>query len=117
MFEPGQRRRRVENQTGLAALVPYQREGAINVPARLRVKRNVRRARLREIGDDAIDRFDHQVNVDRCFDAVVAQRVANKRPDRQVRHEMVVHDVEMHDLRAGIEHGFDVFTQPREVSR
>ena len=85
------------------------------MPARFRMKCYVRRAGFREIGDDAIDRFDHQVDVDRRLDAVVSKRFADERTDRQVRHEVIVHDIEMHDFCACIEYGFYVFTEPREV--
>jgi len=77
--------------------------------------RYVRRAGFRKVGEDAIDRLDHQVDVDWRADAVVAQRFANKRTDRQVRHEVIVHDIEMHDIRTCFENRFDVFAQPREV--
>jgi hypothetical protein len=115
VLQPIERRRGVEYQSGLAALIPYQAQRAVDVPARFRVKSNVRGTRPGEIGDDAIDRLDHQVDVDRRIDAVVAERLADERTDRQVRHEMIVHDVEMHDFRAGIEHVSDVLAEPGEV--
>jgi hypothetical protein len=30
---------------------------------------------------------------------------------------VVVHDIEMHDVSAGIQYSFDVFTEARKVSR
>ncbi len=46
---------------------------------------------------------------------MIAQGLANHRADRQVRHEMVVHDIEMHDVCAGVEHGIDFVPQSREI--
>ncbi len=83
--------------------------------ARLGVKGDVRGASFGEIGDDPVDGLDHQVHVDGRLDAVVAQRLANERPDRQVGDEMVVHHVEVHDIGAGRQHGPHVVTEASKV--
>ncbi|MNW19736.1 hypothetical protein D3C71_2198560 [compost metagenome] len=54
-----------------------------------------------KIRHNAIDRFHHQVNVNRGGDAVVTQRFQNHRADGQVRHVVIVHDVEMDHIRTG----------------
>jgi hypothetical protein len=55
------------------------------------------------------------VYVDRRLDAMLAQGLAHQRADSQVGHVMVVHDVEMHDIRACGEHVIDFFAEPREI--
>ena len=81
------------------------------------MERNVARPRLREVWNDAINGFDHEVNVDRGFNAVAAKCIANHWADGQVRYEVIVHHVEVHDIRPGIENGFDVLTQSGEIGR
>ncbi len=115
MLQPAQRRSGIEDQPGFAALVSYQTQRAIDVPARFRVEGYVGGARFREIGDDAIDRLDHQVDVDRRLDAIFAKRFADERTDRQIRHEVIVHDIEMHDIRACIQNGLYILAEPRKV--
>ena len=68
-------------------------------------------------GNDAIDRLDHEMHVDRRRHAVLAQRFADERADREVRDVVVVHDVEMDEVRAGRNDGVDFFAEPREVGR
>ena len=85
--------------------------------ARLGVKRNVACAGLCKVRDNAIDGLDHQVHIDGRLDAEAAQGIADHRTDRQVWHEVIVHDVEVNDVSTGIQHGFDVFTQPGEIGR
>jgi hypothetical protein len=41
-------------------------------------------------------------------DPVLAQRRAHERTDGQVRHVVIVHHIEVHQVRAGGEHGFDL---------
>jgi hypothetical protein len=75
---------------------------------RLRVERDVRGARVGEVLDDAVDGRDHEVDVDGRRDAVLAQGRADHGADRQVGHVVVVHDVEVHDVRAGRERRVDL---------
>ena len=92
-----------------------QLDGAVDVFAGLGVEADVARSRLGEIGNDAVDRLDHQVHVDRRGDAVLAQRLADQRADGQVRHVVVVHHVEVHPVGAGGQHRIDFLAQPGEV--
>src|SRR5262245_31191135 len=74
------------------------------------------RARLGELGDEAIDWLDHQVHVDRQFRARLERR-AYDRSDREVRHVVVVHDVEVQQVRAGRFHRAHFLAQAREIRR
>ena len=116
VIEVVQRRGRIEHQSGLAAVFADQPD-ACGRRARWPPgwKRDVGRAGLGEIRNDAVDRLDHQVHVDRRGDAVLAQRLAHQRPDREVRHVVVVHHVEVDDVGAGGEHRCDFLAESREV--
>ena len=64
-------------------------------------------------------RLDHQVHVDRAAGGVdlVGDRAEDQRPDRDRRHEMAVHHVEVDHPRAGVHHLVDLRAEPREVGR
>src|ERR1035437_5591659 len=72
VFQYLQRRGRIEYQTGLATAFLDQADGAVDMLGSFRVKGNVSRAGLGEIGNDAIHRLDHQMHVDRSGHAVLA---------------------------------------------
>ena len=65
--------------------------------------------------DQAIHRRHHQVHIDGRSNAMVAQRLTHHRADGQVRHIVVVHDVEMDDIGACIEDINTLRPQVREV--
>ncbi len=115
VVEPVQRRGRIEHQARPAAHFTDQADGAVDVPARLGMKADPVRAGFGEIRNDSVDRLDHEVDIDRRLHPVLAQRLADQRPDGQVRHVVVVHHVEVHGVRACGEHRFDFGTQAREV--
>ncbi len=72
------------------------------------------RAGLREVRHDAVDGAYHQMHVDGHLH-VRADRLAYERANRQVRHVVVVHHVEVNPVGA---RGYDVadfFAEPREV--
>ena len=72
-------------------------------------------ARLGEIGNDAIDRLDHQMHIDIGGDAMIAQSFTHQRADGQVRHIMIIHHIEMNDIRARGDDVIDFFTQTGEI--
>jgi hypothetical protein len=71
--------------------------------------------RLREVGHQPVHRLDHEVHVDRRRDAMLAQRLADQRPDREVRDVVVVHHVEVDPVGAGREHGLALCAEAREI--
>ncbi len=115
MIEARKRRRRIQHQARLAAILADQLDGAIHVFAGFGMKRNVGGPGFREVRDDAIDGLDHEVHVERRGDAVLAQRLAHHRADGEVGHVVIVHDVEVDDVGAGGEHRVHFVAETREI--
>src|SRR3989344_3934627 len=79
-------------------------------------------AGLGEGRGQGVNGLHHQVHVDGHlraigFDAVLAQGLADHRPEGQVGHVMVVHHVEVDPVRAGVDHVAHLFAQAGEVGR
>ena len=68
-----------------------------------------------KVADDAIDRADHQMRIDRCGDAVLAQGGADHRADGQVGYVMVVHDIEVNDISTRGEYVVHFFAETGEI--
>jgi hypothetical protein len=105
----------LKTRPGFAAAFADQPDRAVDVLARLGMERDVGGACLREIRHDAVDGFDHQVHVDGRRDARLAQCLTHQRADREIRHVVVVHHVEMDDVRARRQHGPHFLAEPREI--
>ena len=65
--------------------------------------------------NQCIDRLDHEMHVDRRSHPVIAERLTDHGPHCEIGHIVIVHDVEVHHVRAGREHSVDLFAQPRKV--
>ena len=91
-----------------------QAYGAVDVLGCLGMERNDVGTRLGEIGNDAIDRFHHQVHVDRGA-GERPDRSAYERADRQVRHIMIVHHIEMDQVCTRRDDVIHFLAQAREV--
>src|SRR5580658_6464187 len=44
------------------------------------------------------------------------QRLAHHRPDRQIGHIVIVHDIEVDEIGAGVQHGIHFLSESGEVS-
>ena len=74
------------------------------------------RAGLGEIRHDAIDGLHHQMYVNwRGCDRT--QRFANQRTDGEIRYKVIVHYIEVNDIRAGGNDGIHFFAKLGEISR
>ena len=82
---------------------------------RFRVEGNERGARRGKVRDDPVHRLNHEVHVYWHRHAVLPERLAYQRADREVRDVMVVHYVEVDDLSAGFDYGINLLAQPSEV--
>ena len=103
-----------EHQAGLAAVIADQLQRTVDVVGRFRVEGDDVGAGFGEVRDDAVDRLDHQVHVDRHLH-VRADRLAYQRADRQVRYVMVVHHVEVDNVGAGGDDVAHFFTEAGEI--
>ena len=117
MLQNTQRRCRIKYQARLAALAADQLQGAINMLTGFRMEGNVGGARRCKIRNNAVDRLDHEMNINRGGDAVLAQRGAYQRANGQIGDVMVIHHIKVHDIGARGEHVVDFFTQAGKVSR
>ncbi len=71
-------------------------------------------ARLGESPDIGVDRFDHQMRVERAG-GVWAQRLHDSRAEGDVGHEMAVHHVEMKPIGAGGDDIAHFLAEPGEI--
>ena len=92
-----------------------QLNGSIHMFGGLGMKTDIARPGRREIRHDAIDRAHHQMHIDRHRHAAAVQRLADHRPDRQIRHVVVVHHIEVDQIGAGFDHRIDLLAEAREV--
>jgi hypothetical protein len=85
--------------------------------AGLGVEGDIGRAGLGEVRDDPVDRPHHEMHVDVGLDAVLAQRLADQRADGEIRDVVIVHDIEVHDVGAGLQDLVDLLAEPGEIRR
>ena len=64
---------------------------------------------LSDISDDPIDGLDHEMHVQRRRNAMRSQCLGHVWPHGQIRHVVVIHDVEMDHILSGIEDRLDLF--------
>jgi hypothetical protein len=57
------------------------------------------------------------VYVDGGLDAVCSQSIADRWADGQIRYKVIIHDIEMDDVRSRVEDGFDVIAEASEICR
>ena len=110
-----QRRGRVEYDTGLAAALADQAQGPVQVTGGFRMDADQACAGFGKIGDDAVDRLDHQVDIDWCGNAVIAQGLAYQRPDGQIGDVVIVHDIKVHPVSTRLQREAGVFAQAGEI--
>ena len=63
-----------------------------------------------------IDGLHHQMHIDRRGHTVIAERLAYHGPHCEVRHIVIIHNIEMHHVGTSREHSVDLFAQTRKVS-
>ena len=113
-FEGADRRRRIEDDARLDAERLDRVHRAVQVRQHFDVHRHHRRAGVRERLDVAVRVLDHQVHVERHpRDAL--ERPHDRRADRDVRHEMAVHHVDVNEIGAAALDRRDRVAERREV--
>ena len=68
-----------------------------------------------KVGDDAVDRLDHKMHVNRRIHAVISQCRTHRRTDRQIGDIMIIHHIEMHHVRPRCQHPLDLLAQTGKV--
>ena len=116
LLERDDRRRRVEDDARLDAERLDGVHGAMQMRQHFDVDRDHRRAGLGEGVDVAIGIGDHQVDVERHRRDPL-ERPDDRRADRDVRHEVAVHDVDVNQVGAAALDGRDRVAEGREVGR
>jgi hypothetical protein len=81
------------------------------------MKADVRRPCGGEIPHETVYGAHHEMNVNWRSNTMVAQCLANQRPNGQIRHVMIIHDVEMNDVRISGKYGTNLITESREIGR
>ena len=115
VFEAGERGGGIEDEPRFQAVVLDLLQAAVNVDGGFGMEADVVRARFGEWFDKAVHRAGHKVHVNRRGDAVVAQGFADRRAEAEVGDEVVVHHVEVDDVRAGGEDGSHVVAEAGEI--
>ena len=72
-------------------------------------------AGLGKIPDQAIHRADHQVHVDIRGHAMFAQCLTHHRTNGQIGHVVIIHHIEMHDVRTRGEHRIHLLSQTGKI--
>ena len=110
------RRAGIEREAGLAARRADRLQRAVRVRPGLEMRGQHIRAGLGIGVDIGIDRGDHQVHVHHGLD-VRADRLAERRAEGEVRHEMPVHHVDMDPVRALRLDRLDLLPEVGEIGR
>ena len=110
---------RVDRHARARAGLADQVRGVGEVRRRLGVEGDRVRARLGELLDVALGTLDHQVHVEHRAGVVrgVRERRHDERADRDRRHEVPVHHVDVDHARSGLQHLLHLLAQPAEVGR
>src|SRR5262249_46905759 len=111
------RRRRIDHNSGFASMILNQVQRPVQMPASLLMHQNPRRARLRKRRNEFIRILNHEVSVKNRFGNRFSQRRHHGRPNRDVRHKMSVHYVQMQQRAAALERLFRISRQIRKICR
>jgi hypothetical protein len=109
---------RVQGEAGLAARLVHGLERVVHVRRGLDVHGDRVGPRRGEALDEALRPLHHQVNVEPAPGLLhrLPDRFDHRKADRDRRHEVPVHDVDMDDPRAGVHDRPNLLPKPEEVS-
>ena len=108
-------RGRIDDHRRLAAVRFDQLQCAVQVNACFLVHGDPIRASVCKRGNVAVGILDHQVAVENGVGKRFAQRSHDRRANRDVRHEVTIHNVQVQHRATAFERGFSVVGEPREV--
>ena len=101
---------------GFASMGGDQTERPIEMNTSFLMDRNPIDAGFRECGNEFVGSFDHQVTIEGDL-RDLAKRGDHGRPDRKIRNEMVVHDVDVQNGGSAVDGGLRFFAESCKVSR
>ena len=114
MIHEGKWGARVENQACLAAMIPDKAQTAVYVPGGFGMERDDIGPRFGKHGDQAVNWFTHQVDIN-GRGGMRANGFANHGADGQVGDIMVVHDIKMDPVGAGLDDIANFFAQTGKI--
>src|SRR4051794_37873732 len=100
LFQCGRRRCRINSDSGAFAESPYSVHRAMQVEVAFPMHEKRIRAGFDELGDESIRVRDHQVCL-QWKSRHTPQRSNDRRPHRDVRYKMAVHDVDVDPVSSG----------------
>ena len=115
MVKVVQRSRWVKYQTAFTPQRTNQLQGSINMRRCFRVKSNISGASGGKVLYQPIDRADHQVHIDRCFNAEASKVLAYFGTKSQHGDIVVIHDIEVNNVGTSLKHGTDFLPQASEI--
>ena len=80
-----------------------------------RVKSNITGASGGKVLYQPIDRADHQVHIDRCFNAEASKILAYFGTKSQHGDIVVIHDIEVNNVGTSLKHGTDFLPEAGEI--
>lgn len=107
--------RGIQNQACFATFLPDQVDGAVDMATGFRVKADDAGTCFCEIRYQAVDRFNHQMNVNWRGDAVFPQRLAHQWPDGEIWYIVIIHHIKMNPIRSSGQDRFDFFPKTGEI--
>ena len=72
-------------------------------------------AGLGKLRHQAIYRLNHQMHIDGRGNTIVTQRLTHHRPDRQIRHIVIVHHIKVHYVSTGGQYLVHIFAQTGKI--
>ena len=81
------------------------------------MKADIAGARIGKLTDKIVNRRHHQMYIDRCGNAVIAQRLTDHRAKGEIGNIVIIHDIKMHHISASIQNALNVITQTGKVRR
>jgi len=107
---------RVYDYSGLASVRCDQMKGAIEMDAGFLVDGDPISAGLGKCRDEVVRPINHEMAIERNFQDF-AKRGYDRRPDRDIRDEVAIHDVHVDDACSPFDGGLGFRAEAREVSR
>ena len=84
---------------------------------RIRVKADHAGTGIGKHTNERVDGLNHEMHINWCRDAVVAKRLTHHGANREIGHVVIIHDIEVDPVGAGVQYLLDLLAQTREICR